>query len=123
MLDQCLALSMAKKDNSYSLILENTNVSLKYFNISENHQEVCLSSKFEFFDDRRVSEALVKKQKQKLLSTVNILHNKTMAKSFTITQMKELLDTHENTVINIFTNRTENLESRISNIQDESKVR
>ena len=80
MLDQCLALSMAKKDNSYSLIL-------------------------------------------KLLSTVNILHNKTMAKSFTITQMKELLDTHENTVINIFTNRTENLESKISNIQDESKVR
>ena len=46
-----------------------------------------------------------------------------MAKSFTITQMKELLDTHENTVINIFTNRTENLESKISNVQDESKVR
>ena len=33
-----------------------------------------------------------------------------MAKSFTMAQLKEWLDTHENTIINIFTNRIENLE-------------
>ena len=33
-----------------------------------------------------------------------------MAKGFTMTQLKELLHIHENTIIKIFTNRIENLE-------------
>ena len=44
-----------------------------------------------------------------------------MAKSFTITQLKELLDIHENTIIRIFTNRIENLESKITSMQEENK--
>ena len=44
-----------------------------------------------------------------------------MAKSFTMAQLKELLDTHENTVIKIFTNRIENLESNITSMQEENK--
>ena len=44
-----------------------------------------------------------------------------MAKSFTIAQLKELLDIHENTIIKIFTNRIENLESKITSMQEENK--
>ena len=44
-----------------------------------------------------------------------------MAKSFTMAQLKELLDIHENTIIKIFTNRIENLESKITSIQEENK--
>ena len=44
-----------------------------------------------------------------------------MAKSFTIAQLKELLDIHENTIIKIFTNRIENLESKITSTQEENK--
>ena len=33
-----------------------------------------------------------------------------MAKSFTMAQLKELLDIHENTITEIFTNRIENLQ-------------
>ena len=36
-------------------------------------------------------------------------------------QLKELLDVHENTIITIFTNRIENLESKIANMQDENE--
>ena len=35
-----------------------------------------------------------------------------MTKSFTVAQLKELLDIHENSSINIFTNTIENLESK-----------
>ena len=35
-----------------------------------------------------------------------------MAKSFTMAQLIELLDIHENTIIKIFTNRIENMESK-----------
>ena len=44
-----------------------------------------------------------------------------MAKSFTMAQLKELLDIHENTIIKIFTNRIENLESKITSMQEEKK--
>ena len=44
-----------------------------------------------------------------------------MAKSFTMAQLKELLDIHENTIIKIFTNRIENLESKITSMQEENK--
>ena len=44
-----------------------------------------------------------------------------MAKSFTIAQLKELLDIHENTIIKTFTNRIENLESKIASLQEEYK--
>ena len=32
-----------------------------------------------------------------------------MAKSFTMAQLKEMLDSHENTIIKIFTNRIKNI--------------
>ena len=44
-----------------------------------------------------------------------------MAKSFIMIQLKELLDIHENTIIKIFTNRIENLESKITSMQEENK--
>ena len=44
-----------------------------------------------------------------------------MAKSFTMAQLKELLDIHENTIIKIFTNRIEALESKITSMQEENK--
>ena len=44
-----------------------------------------------------------------------------MAKRFTMAQLKELLDTHENTVIKIFINRIGNLESKITSMQEENK--
>ena len=44
-----------------------------------------------------------------------------MAKSFTMAQLTKLLDIHENTVIKIFTNRIENLESKITSMQEENK--
>ena len=44
-----------------------------------------------------------------------------MTKSFTVAQLKELLDIHENSIINIFTNRIENLELKITSMQKESK--
>ena len=43
-----------------------------------------------------------------------------MAKSFTVAQMKELLNINENTG-KIFTNRIKNLESKIASIQEEEK--
>ena len=36
-------------------------------------------------------------------------------------ELKELLDIHENTIINIFTNRIENLESKITSMQEENE--
>ena len=42
-----------------------------------------------------------------------------MAKSFTMAQMKELI--HETTIIKIFTNRIENLESKTTIMQEENK--
>ena len=36
-------------------------------------------------------------------------------------QLKKLLDIHENTIIKIFTNRIENLESKITSTQEENK--
>ena len=44
-----------------------------------------------------------------------------MVKSFTMVQLKELLDIHENTIIKIFTNRIEKLESKITSRQKENK--
>ena len=44
-----------------------------------------------------------------------------MAKSFTMAQLKELLDIHENTITKIFTSRIENLESNITSMQEENK--
>ena len=44
-----------------------------------------------------------------------------MGKSFTMAQLKELLDIHENTVIKIFTNRIENLESKITSMQEKNE--
>ena len=44
-----------------------------------------------------------------------------MAKSFIMTQLKELLDIHESTVIKMFTNRIENLESKTISMQEENK--
>ena len=57
------------------------------------------------------------KRKQKLLSKYITKENK----SFTMAQLKELLDIHENTIIKIFTNRIENLESKITSTQEENK--
>ena len=54
-----------------------------------------------------VSETLVREKRNYY---VNTLQNKIMAKSVTMVQLKELLDIHENTIIKIFTSRTENLE-------------
>ena len=36
-------------------------------------------------------------------------------------QLKELLDIHENTVIKNFTNRIENLESKITSMQEKNE--
>ena len=44
-----------------------------------------------------------------------------MAEIFTMAQLKELLDIHEKAIIKIFTNRIENLESKITNMQEENK--
>ena len=44
-----------------------------------------------------------------------------MVKSFTMAQLKELLDIHENTIVKIFTNRIENLEQKIISMQDKNK--
>ena len=43
-----------------------------------------------------------------------------MAKSFTMAQLKELLDIDENTIMKIFANRIENLESKITSVQEEN---
>ena len=45
-----------------------------------------------------------------------------MAKRFNVAQPKELLDTHENTTINIFTKRIKNLEFKITSMQEEKKL-
>ena len=42
-----------------------------------------------------------------------------MAKSFTMFQLKDLLDIHENTIIKSFTNRIKNFESKITIMQEE----
>ena len=44
-----------------------------------------------------------------------------MATSFTMAQLKELLDIHENNIIKIFINRIENLESKITSMQEKNK--
>ena len=47
-----------------------------------------------------------------------------MANSFTMVQLKELLDIHENIIIKTFTNRIENkfkMESKITSKQEENK--
>ena len=44
-----------------------------------------------------------------------------MAKSFTMARLKKLLDIHENTIMKIFTNRIENLESKTTSMQEENK--
>ena len=45
-----------------------------------------------------------------------------MAKSFTMAQLEEHeYPIHENTIIKIFTNRIKNLESKITNMQEENK--
>ena len=44
-----------------------------------------------------------------------------MAKSFTMAQLKKLLDIHENTIIKISTNRIENLGKKITSMQEENK--
>ena len=44
-----------------------------------------------------------------------------MATRFTMPQLKELLDIHENTIIKIFINRIENLESKITSMQEKNK--
>ena len=41
-----------------------------------------------------------------------------MAKSFTMAQLRELLDIYENTIIKIFTNTIENLESKVISMQE-----
>ena len=64
----------------------------------------------EFVNSGRVSKALVKENKN---YQVNTLENKRIAKIFTIAQLKEFLDIHENTIIKTFTNRIKNLESKI----------
>ena len=64
----------------------------------------------EFVNSGRVSKALVKENKN---YQVNTLENKSIAKIFTIAQLKEFLDIHENTIIKTFTNRIKNLESKI----------
>ena len=50
-----------------------------------------------------------------------MLQNKTMDKSFTRARLKELLDIHEKAIIKIFTNRIENLESKITSVQEKNK--
>ena len=42
-----------------------------------------------------------------------------MAKSFNIAKLKEFLDIHENTITKTFKNRIENLESKITSMQEE----
>ena len=44
-----------------------------------------------------------------------------MAKSFSTAQLKELLDIHQSTFTKVFTNRIENLESKITSMQEENK--
>ena len=44
-----------------------------------------------------------------------------MAKSFTTSQLKELLVIIEDTVIKVFSNRIQNLESKIANMQEGNK--
>ena len=44
-----------------------------------------------------------------------------MAKTFTMVQLKELLDIHENIIIKTFTNRIETLEPKITSMQEENK--
>ena len=43
-----------------------------------------------------------------------------MAKGFTMAQLKELPDIPENTINKIFTNRIENLESKITSMQEKN---
>ena len=43
-----------------------------------------------------------------------------MAKRFTIAQVKELMDIHENTINKTFTCRPENMDSKIKNMQEEN---
>ena len=43
-----------------------------------------------------------------------------MAKNFTMTQLKQLLNIHENIIIKICTNRFEKLELKITGIQEEN---
>ena len=68
---------------------------------------------------------LVIKSSEKLLSNrkgkKQIKKTKAKAKNCTVFQLKQLLDTHENIVIKICTNRIENLESNITRMQEESK--
>ena len=79
--------------------------------------EICLKPslwkwgfEFEFVNCGRASKPLVKENKN---YQVNTLENKSIAKIFTIAQLKEFLDIHENTIIKTFTNRIKNLESKI----------
>ena len=44
-----------------------------------------------------------------------------MDKIFIMAQLKEVLDIHENATIRIFTNRIENLQSKITRIQEKHK--
>ena len=44
-----------------------------------------------------------------------------MVNGFTMAQLKELLDVHENTIIKTFINRIENLESKIISMQEKNK--
>ena len=71
---------------------------------------------FEFVNCGRASKPLVRENKNYQVST---LENKSIAKSVTITQLKELLDIHENTITKTFTNRIENLEPKTTSIQEE----
>ena len=75
--------------------------------------------KFEFVNGGRVSEAHVKEKK--LLSKCK---NKAKAKRFTMAQLNELLDIHENTYyyfLFFFANRIENLKLTITSMQEENK--
>ena len=85
--------------------------------------EICLKPsswkrgfEFEFVNCGRASKPLVKENKN---YQVNTLENKSIAKSVTITRLKELLDIHENTISKSFTNRIENLEPKTASIQEE----
>ena len=71
-----------------------------------------------FVNGEHVSEPFVQENKNYY---VNTLENKTMAKSFTMAQLKEWLEIHENTIIKSFTNRVENLESKITSMQEENR--
>ena len=44
-----------------------------------------------------------------------------MAKNFTMAQLKELVNIHENAIIKIFANRIKNLELKITSMQEENK--